>query len=223
MKEYSDISSKSELIDEHLEEQLKTVFYMLTKEVYLISIVDEKNLKCLEMIRFLKAIAGIHTNIHLEFYAKGEDRVLEDKLHCIDMLPVVGIFNNQKAYTGISFFGIPGGRELNSFVMAIYNVAGEGQRLDKKVMKRILKLKKKYQVNVFVTLACQYCADTVIAFQKIASLSKNVEAAMVDVSLFPELSEKYQLERVPVAFINNSSKVVGGKSIEEVLSILEKC
>lgn len=222
MNEFLHISSESKLIDENLKKQLKTVLDKLTKEIYLISVVDEKNLKCIEMVSFLKAFSGINTKIHLELYEKGEDTALEENLHCEEMLPVVGIYNSEKEYTGISFFGIPGGKELNSFVLAIYNMASQGQPLDKKLTKRILSLKQKFNIKVCVSLACHYCADTVTAYQRIAGLNTNIEAAMVDATLYPKLIEKYKLERVPVAILNDKECIVGGKSIEEILDILEK-
>lgn len=222
MNEFLHISSESKLIDENLKEQLKTVLDKLTKEIYLVSIVDEKNIKCIEMVSFLKSFSSINSKIHLEMYEKGENTYVEDTLKCEGMLPVVGLYNSEKEYTGISFFGIPGGKELNSFVLAIYNVASIGQAIDKKLTKRILRLKQKFNIGVCVSLACHYCADTVSAYQRIASLNPNIEAAMIDATLYPGLIEKYKLERVPVAIINEKECIVGGKSIEEIIDILEK-
>lgn len=222
MKEYLHISSESKLIDENLKIQLKTVLDKLTKEVYLISVVDEENPKSVEMVSFLKDFSSINSKIQLQLYEKGEDIALEEILHCEDMLPVVGIYDNVKDFTGISFFGTPGGKELNSFVLAIYNIGSSGQPLDEKLRRRISRLKQKLNVKICVSLACHHCADTVSAFQRIASLNPNIEAAMIDCTLYPKLVEKHKLERVPVAIVNDKELIIGGKSIEEILDILKK-
>lgn len=222
MKEFLHISSESKLIDENLKNQLKTVLDKLTKDVYLISVVEETDSKCMEMVSFLKAFSSLNSKLHLELYERGEDVTIEEVLHCEEMLPVVGIYDSVKNFTGISFFGIPGGKELNTFVLAIYNMASGGQPIDEKLRSRILQLSEKLNVKVCVSLACHHCADTVAAFQRIAGLNPNIEAAMIDCTLYPKLVETYKLERVPVAIVNDKEFIIGGKSIVEILDILEK-
>ena len=45
-------------------------------------------------------------------------------------IPVVALLNKDGEYSGVKFHGVPGGHELNSFLLAIYNLAGPGQALD---------------------------------------------------------------------------------------------
>lgn len=46
-----------------------------------------------------------------------------------DKFPVVALINSNGEYSGVKFHGVPGGHELNSFILAIYNLAGPGQAL----------------------------------------------------------------------------------------------
>lgn len=62
----------------------------------------------------------------------------------------------------------------------------------------------------------------VAAAQKIASLNKNIEAEMIDISLFPDIKRKYNIMSVPALIINKSSIFFGSKSIEDIVDIIEK-
>ena len=51
-------------------------------------------------------------------------------------LPVTGLYKDG-AYGRAAFHGVPGGREINSFVLAVYNLAGPGQEVPKGTRKKI--------------------------------------------------------------------------------------
>ena len=76
-------------------------------------------------------------------------------------------------------------------------------------------------MQVCVSLACHHCADVVTACQRIASLNPDMSAQMIDARLYPELVKKYQIERVPVLIVNETHTFLGGKTMEEILTILE--
>lgn len=44
---------------------------------------------------------------------------------------------------------------------------------------------------------------------------------MIDAGLYPDLVEKYEIERVPVIIINNSQKYLGSKSIDELIDFVK--
>ena len=53
-----------------------------------------------------------------------------------------------------------------------------------------------------------------------AALNEKLEAEMIDAALYPELVEKYKIERVPVVIVNDEQVYVGPKTIEEMTDIL---
>ena len=77
-------------------------------------------------------------------------------------------------------------------------------------------------MQIFVSLACHYCAENVILSQHIAALNEHIRVQMTDAGLFPSLIEKYALERVPVMILDEKERLVGGKSMEELLDFFEK-
>ncbi len=123
--------------------------------------------------------------------------------------------------TGIRYYSIPGGHEFNSFVIALYNVAGKGQAIGEDLIERVKNLKSKHTLSVMATLTCTNCPDVVMGTQKLASISDKLEAEMYDLSKFPEIKEKFNIMAVPCLIIDQRHTFFGKKSVEELVTIIE--
>ncbi len=201
-----------------MREQLGGIFGKLTKNVTLLQVMDSNEEKSLELNSFLTEFASLSDKILLETVEKGTD--VEAK-YGIDKLPSVVVLNDQGEYTGIKFSGIPSGHEVNSIVLAVYNVGSAGQPIEEPIVNKIKTLPKK-KVQIFVSLTCHYCPDVVAACQRIASINHNVEAEMIDIGVFPELKTEKKIMSVPAMIIDDQEIVFGSKNMDEIVEILEK-
>lgn len=213
------IPEESPLVNEQLKAQLKDIFDKLEEPLKLVVIVERDSEVCEEMGSFLKAVTALSEKLELVFCEKGENPVLDEQLNAY-MLPATGLFKGGE-YLGVAFHGVPGGQEINSFALAIYNAAGPGQAVEEKILKKIAKLKKQNNIKVCVSLACHHCPLVVTAGQRIALLSPHVVCEMVDARLYPDLVEKYKISRVPAVLINDSALYMGEKNMEELLRMLK--
>lgn len=218
MIELMTIPGESSLINEALKSQLSGIFGKMEGQVAIKAIVDLSREKDSQMAAFLNTIAALSPKLELTLYGpEDEDRPMElDAVH----LPVTGLYKDG-AYGRVSFHGIPGGKEMNAFVLAVYNLAGPGQEVPKGVRKKIDRLKKRTNIKVCVSLACHHCAGVVAACQQIAILNPNIEAEMIDAALYEDLIVQYKIERVPVIIFNDKEIHMGGKTIEEILALLK--
>lgn len=215
------LPQESELVNEELKAQLKEIFNKLDRTLTLRAVLEEGAAGAdasRELGAFLKAVAGISDKLTLEVETAGADERLDKELDA-SLLPVAGLYRDG-VYLGAAFHGVPGGEEINSFALAIYNAAGPGQAVDEKLMKRIGKLKKENHIKVFVSLSCHHCPNVVTAGQRLALLSPRVTCEMVDARLYPELVKRYQISRVPVVVLNDSAVYVGEKDMGELLKLL---
>lgn len=211
------IPSESRLIDAELKKNLGTIFERLERPLCLKAVLDSNQRESAEMGAFLKAVSELNPLLELQLLEKGEDAQADQALD-IEHLPVTGLFQEGR-YLGVSFCGVPGGREINSFVSAVLNAAGPKKEYDEKILKKLGKLKKKNVIRVCVSLSCHHCQSVVTAGQTLALLSPNVECAMIDARLYPDLIEKYQLSRVPAVLIGEAL-YMGEKDMEELLALL---
>ncbi len=203
-----------------MKDQLKDIFSKLTKSVTLLHILDSENAKSLELASFLEEFSKLNEKMIYRSIKKDENKELEDEVG-LTRMPSLAILDENNVYTGIKFSGIPSGHELNSLVLAVYNVGSQGQEIDEKVRERINQLKTN-KIEICVSLTCHLCPDVVATCQRIASINHNVTSEMIDISLFPELKKEKNIMSVPAIIINGETVVFGSKSMEEVLDELEK-
>lgn len=212
------ISSKSSLMTPELEEQIKGVFVKLENELTLVCVIDPEDATSVEMAELAGHIAGLSDKLSCQLYDSAQAQEKFPELD-VSLLPATALYK-QEHYTGISFHGVTGGKEMNSLIFAIYNASGPGQEMEKRLKKKLDKLTHKNEIKVFVSLSCHHCAQQVITCQKMAAECEAIEARMIDARLYPDLVEKYKIERIPMTVINEKEKLLGSKNMDEIYQIL---
>lgn len=205
-----------------LKGQLEQVFQRLQRNMTIVTVVDPENDKSLELQGYLQEIEPLSPFIHLKSVKKGEDPALEEKLQ-IKRYPVAAFLDENGEYSGVKFSGVPGGHEINSFVLAIVRLAGENNLTDEQ-LQQIAALPENTKIQVAITLSCPYCPDVVAAAHSIAIASKGkVSAEMLDIALFADIREKYRIMSVPAVIINEGDGVTfGAQSLDQVLALAAK-
>ena len=210
---------RSALLNDALRGQIATVLGRMENNVTLVTIVDPTNEKSIELRDLVIDIADLGDKLEAVVKTKGEDAALEAKVNA-DKFPVVALLDKDGNYSGVKFHGVPGGHELNSFLLGIYNLAGPGQALDASVLEAIKAVDKKVNIKVAVSLSCHLCPDVVVGAQRIAIENPNVEAEMLDIANFPELKTKHKVMSVPCMIVNDEKVTFGSKSIQDMLNFI---
>lgn len=214
-------TKEKEFFTPDVKNQIVDVFSKLEKKLILLTLVDQDNSKSLELLQFAEEIASLSPKIEVQSKAVNSLTPEEVQLYGGKDLPVVWLLREDGSSSGVAFRGIPGGHETTSFVLAVYNLAGPGQSIDDSLRERILRLKAA-DLKVCISLSCRFCPDVVVAAQRIAILNPKVTAQMVDVSLFPDFQQKHNIMSVPTLIIDDQEAVIGAKSLEEMVALLEK-
>ena len=215
-----DRNRRSKLLNDGLRNQIKSILAMMENEVTLVSIVDESIDKSVEFMDLILDMASLGDKLNVEIYKKSENPEIEEKINA-DKLPVVALLDKNKDYSGVKFHGVPGGHELNSFILAIYNLAGPGQAIDEDLLKEIKAIDKDTNIKVVVSLSCTLCPDVVVASQRLAMENKNIETEMIDLSLFEDIKRKYRIMSVPAIIVNDEKVHFGSKKINEILDLVK--
>lgn len=211
--------AKSPLIAEELEGQLGQLLSKLPAPVTLVCVLDQGE-KSGEMAAFVNHIAGLSPQLSCRFLAPGEDPAVDEAVDA-SLLPATGVYT-EAGFGRMVFHGIPGGKEITGFAGALLNAGNAARPLDKPTLKDIGKIKKPVSIQVCVSLACHHCAQLVMSAQRVAWENPLVTAHMIDANLYPELVEKYQIQRVPLTVLNGEKTVPGGKTMAELTTLLAK-
>ena len=109
-------------------------------------------------------------------------------------------------------------------MLGLYNAAGPGQPLGDDLIERAKSITDPLNIMILVSLACTMCPETVLASQRIASISPAVRAEAYDVSHFPELKDQYGAMSVPCIVITHADGTqqveFGKKSIPQMLELV---
>ena len=203
--------SEEVFLDDAMRTQLATVFSRFANKVVVKGYFDDRDVSK-EMHAFMEELSSLSDQV---VYEKVEGQPYEDA-----KLPVLSICDEEGKSAGIYFHGVPGGHEMNSFVVALYNVAGPGQPIDEDVKQKAMSLKQ-HDVKVIASLSCTMCPEVVMGTQRIASLNKNIDAHMFDIAHFSEFKDQYNIMSVPCIIVDDEKVFFGKHSIEELIDMIQ--
>lgn len=211
------------VLDDGIMQQIKVLTEKFEKSVQLVVIQDPKNeKKSKEMLSLVQEIAEASDKIQIQVFQKGENPEMEAKIQA-NFLPVVAFLNDKGEYARIKYAVVPGGHELTSFLLALYNVAGPGQTLNDEIKAKAAKITAGVNLKVGVSLTCTKCPETVQSAQRIAIENPNVETEVIDVFGFQEFKKRYDIMSVPALVMNDKDLFFGQKDIPALLDdVLEK-
>lgn len=196
--------AKDSFLPSEMKAQVKTVLEKFASTVTIKAYVDDTPLGQ-NLHGFAQEMKDIHPNVQVEVEkAKTQPQLRIEK---------------EGKDANISFLGVPGGHEFNSFILALYNVAGPGQELTPLQKEKIAKLSG-HKLQVVVSLSCTMCPELVQATQRLAANRENIEAEMLDLQYYPELKDKYNIMSVPCMITDNEKVSFGKKNLDQLLDYL---
>ncbi len=210
-KARSENTSDDKFISDEMREQLLPIFDRFTNKVVINAVLDNSDL-AKELDGFADEMSDISEKIICK-KAKAQND---------EMAPYLELLYENDISSGIKFYAMPGGHEFNSFILALYNVAGPGKEIAPEDAERAKKISKKTDIKVLISLSCTMCPEVVVGTGKLASLNENISASAVDISHFAEIKAKYNVMSVPCMVINDEVVHFGKKSISQILDILEQ-
>lgn len=212
---------REQMLDENLKEQLREVTKVFQNKIELAVIKGEDLEETSDIIQMAQEIGSTNDKIQVKIYEK-TDVQLKEKGIDLEKLPAIAILNDKGEFSRIKYTTVPTGHELNSFILAMYNVSGPGQKINDSLVERISKINKKLNIKIGISLNCTRCPETVQATQRIAVENPNIEVEIIDVFSHKDFKKKYDILSVPAMVINDKDLRFGKLSIEEVTDILEK-
>lgn len=199
-----------------IKNDLEPVFARFQNRVVVKAWLDDSSLAG-EMGNFIGELEDLTEKVTCErIRVSGEERSK------YGILPSMELCREDGSSSGIFFHGVPGGHEFNSFIIALYNVAGPGQQTEPDTEQVLKKIREKTNIKIMVSLSCTMCPEAVMAAQKAAAISDFIEAEMIDLMHYPELKEKYAIMSVPCMVINDRDVYFGKKNLSELADILTK-
>jgi glutaredoxin-like protein len=210
------------MLDDNVRKQLQDILKNMKDPVNIAFFTQEFECHaCGDTRTFLEEFSTLSDKMKLSVYDFVKDKPVADRFG-VDKVPAIVINDKDNSDRGIKFYGLPGGYEINSFVISLLEVSGNIEPLKDDIASRVRAITKDVHIQVFVTLTCPYCPAAVGTAHRLAVENSKIKADMVDAGIFPHLTQKYQVSGVPRIIINESHALVGAQPIEKFLDVIEK-
>jgi len=203
---------KERLIPDHEKKHLQQELAMLQAQVSIVAVLsDEENVPFNEFCRdLLTELAALTDKIHPVFAKKGGPEAAK---YNVTRTPTLLI---QPERYNIRYTGAPAGEEARSFLLSIIMASTDRSALSDESKKRLLELKEKRNVRVFVSPTCPYCPMQVLLAVSAAVERRDlISVEIVEIYENKDLADKYNAYTVPSVFIDEGL-VAHGLTPEEV-------
>lgn len=209
------------LFNEETKKQLTDIFEGLKDQVNVVLFTEETCDSCDDTKEFMDEMTTLSDKIVLKHYDLINDGEMAT-LYNVDKTPAIVLLDESKKDFGMTFYGIPAGHEINSFISGVMEVSGAGEVLPTEVKTELEQLDKKVNIKVFVTLSCPHCSGAVSKAHKLAYENENIVAEMIECGTFPELAGQYNVSGVPKIVFDNGEELVGNQPFDQFVNAVLK-
>jgi glutaredoxin-like protein len=195
------------MIQEKDRTQISTIFNALQNEVKIVTFTQEFECEFCRMTRELaEELQGLSAKIRVEVYdfVKNPDIV---KKYTIDKIPATVVLGEQDY--GIRFYGVPAGYEFTSLIEDIMYVSRRNPDLPKDILIELAKVDQPVHIQVLTSPTCPYCALAVRSAHRFAMVNDYIVSDMVELTEFPNLAVKYNVQSFPKIIINEHHSFPG--------------
>jgi glutaredoxin-like protein len=196
------------LLDAAIRTQVRAQLESLPKTVTLHMFTQELECSfCRESRQLVEELAEtVPDQVKMQVHNFTLDKAAVDTFK-IDKIPAIAVVGEQDY--GIRFYGIPGGYEFTSLLLAIKMVGTGDPGLSQSSKLRLGALTKPVRIKVYVTPTCPYCPTAVHAAHKLAMASPFISAEMIESVEFPQLANKDQVMAVPKTVVEGMGSFEG--------------
>ncbi len=198
-----------------------TITYFTQRESPLI-LAGQESRSCKDTRELLEELVGTSEKLHLttkDFV--GDEKEARDL--GIERIPAI-ILRGQTRGT-VRFFGVPAGHEFSTLVEDLIDVSKGTTTLSETTHRALAAIDQDLHIQVFVTLTCPYCPKAARLAHQLAVENAHVIADVVEISLFIDLMQRYQVQGVPKTVINDRVEFTGAMPephfVEAVLQALK--
>ena len=150
-----------------------------------------------------------------------EENQDEAKKYGVTRIPAI-LFINDEGKEIIRYSAHPTGSEFVPFLNSIQYFSGVRPYYADQILTHLKKIDKS-EMKIFITPTCPYCPATVPVLTLFAIVSKGkITAEVIDVSLNPDIARKYNVQGVPLTVVNETERIVGMFTPQDLLDKLTK-
>lgn len=139
----------------------------------------------------------------------------------VTRIPAI-VFINDEGKEIIRYSAHPTGSEFVPFLNSIQYFSGVRPYYTDQILTHLKKIDKS-EMKIFITPTCPYCPATVPVLTLFAIVTNGkITAEVIDVNLNPDIAIKYNVQGVPLTVVNETERIVGMFTPQDLLDKLTK-
>ncbi len=175
------------------------------------------NKECQQLMEELSALSD---KITLEVIDPGQQADIAEKFG-IDKTPAV-VIDSPAGNHNLRFYGLPGGREFPNLLQGIVMASQGKSGLAANTKLALTKIDKDIQIQVFTTPTCPYCPPLASMALAMAQENPHIKAEIVEITEFPHVAAKYQIQGVPTVILSDVLMFVGAVPEENFVDAINQ-
>ena len=114
--------------------------------------------------------------------------------------------------SNLRYMALPSGREMAPFLQSLISRSSGETSLAERTLSTMAKLITSMKVEVMVSPTCSHCPNIVGLVNQLAMTSTYLEVTIIDITLFAQFAQKYNIRAVPTLVIDGQEQLVGNIS-----------
>jgi len=197
-------------------EEIKKLNKPVTLKIFTSSENLQESVKMLDVMNiYQKASNGLLT---IEEYRLETNSNLVKKYE-IQQVPAI-LITNAKDQVLIRYLAVPTAAKIQPFVQALMVLSGTPNYYENFIKENLNKINPTI-IKVLITDYCAYCSTIISICSQFALASEGkLRIIIIDIMIYPDISERHNVTTVPTLIINDDKKLIGDISAEELLNEL---
>lgn len=209
------------MLNEEARKQLEEILSRMEDEVELVMFTQEIECNtCADTRTFIEEFGEISDKLKITVLDFVKDLGRAEDLG-VDKIPAIAVLDKDGKNTGVKFYGIPAGYEINSLTHVVLAVSGDKEEIPEDLLERIRKINSPVHIEVFIGLTCPYCPPAVATANMLALENEKIRSDMIEGSTFPHLLLKHNIMGVPAIVIDDKVVLPGAQPVEKMLDAIE--
>jgi glutaredoxin-like protein len=195
------------ILKSHERDYVENVFRLVENEVKILFFTQKpENQAGRETNEILEEIASISEMIKLNIY-DFEKNQSEVEAYKIDKIPAI-VVEGVKDF-GIRFFGVPSGYLVSSLIEDVVQISKNDSELMGETKQKLNEVVNPLSLEVFVKPTSPYSPSLANIAHRMALENEHISAHLVNITNYPHLAMRFNIEDVPHTVVNGKESVEG--------------
>ena len=195
------------ILKNHEREYVENVFRLLENEVRLTFFTQQpENQASRETLEILEEISSISDMIKFTVYDFDKDKTEVEK-YKIDKTPAI-VVEGIKDF-GIRIYGVPSGYLVSSLIEDVVQTSKNESELLNETKEKLNEIVHPVNLEVFVKPDSPYSPTLVNIAHRMAIENDHISAHLVNITDYPHLAMRFNIEDVPHTVVNGKDSVQG--------------